>query len=214
MRAGRAIVAFSAGTELRVSEDSELFVIDAPTELVAQTFGGKLPAESFPISRESLLLRPTISFAAQLLNDHSGEFSGLSSYYVERLLQEMLLGLLVDAKRIAVAPTSSDPYLMAQAVIQVRLADASLNTDEIAEEVRISRRQLERLFSKNGHTVAGRIRRARVEAAVEMLQDRSYAGLGVDQVARYVGFGSGSSLARAMSAEGFRSPSRLRRLTA
>lgn len=214
LRPGRAAVAFSGGLELTAVEDSELFVIDAPTELVTQTFGTRLPSAAFAIARDSQLLRPTISFAAQLLNDHSGEFSGLSSYYIERLLQEMLLGLLVDAKRIAKAPTGSDPFLLAQAVIQVRLSDPNLNTDEIAAEVRLSRRQLERLFHKNGLSVAGHVRRVRVEAAAEMLRDPSHSALGVDQIARYVGFSSGSSLARAMSAEGFGAPSSMRKRSA
>lgn len=211
---GSGVFGFSDEQELRVGIGCEILVIDAPLELMHQAFGTGFCARTVPVDRDSQLLRPVVSFTAQILQDRRADYSNMSRYYIERLVQEMLLGLLLDAKRTAKAPISASPYLLAQAIIEARSSDADLTTDVIAEEVRLSRRQLERLFQKNGTTVAGKVRASRVAAAATMLRDPSYAALGVDEVARYVGYGAGSSLTRAMAAEGMPAPSALRRAMA
>jgi AraC-like DNA-binding protein len=123
----------------------------------------------------------------------------------------MFLGLLIDTNRPAPAVRPQQPLTHALAVIVGRCTDPALTPAVVAQEARLSLRQLQRLFRERGTTVGREIRRARVEQALTLLRDRQYDALSIDQVAQFVGFSNGSSLARAMAAEGHASPTRAAR---
>ena len=211
----QAMLVLQPEFKLHSQHGCELLVIDAPIELAQQVIGQDTAHWGALLDSGSLLLQPTVAFASQLLRgDRVVEASNLSAYYVERLLQEMLLGLIVDGlidRRQHAAPTAPDLYQIALAVIQARSSDAGLTTDLLAEEVHLSRRQLERLFHKHGTSVASEVRRTRVAQAVLMLQDPKYRALSIDQIGQFVGLSGGSSLARTMAAEGFDPPSVVRK---
>ena len=212
----QALLVLDPGYEVRALQGCELLLIDAPIELAQQVMGQDFERGVTLLDGSSQLLHPTVAFAAQLLrSDREVDPSNLGTYYIERLLQEMLIGLivdgLIDSRRRSAAPTAPDLYRLALSVIQVRSTDSRLTTDVVAEEVHLSRRQLERLFQKNGTSVAAEVRRTRVMQAVSMLQDPQYTALSVDQIGQFVGLSGGSSLARMMSAEGLDSPARVRR---
>lgn len=212
----QAFLALHPGCEVRVLHDCELLVIDAPIELAQQVMGQHISRWGARLDGNSQLLHPTVAFAGQLLRgDRRAEASSLGDYYVERLLQEMLIGLIVDGlldrRHRSAAPTAPDVYRLALAVILARGSDPTLTTDAIAEEVHLSRRQLERLFQRHDTSVAAEVRRARVAVAVSMLQDEQYLALSIDQIGQFVGLSGGSSLARIMAAEGHASPSVLRK---
>ncbi|MFT4231193.1 MAG: helix-turn-helix domain-containing protein [Leucobacter sp.] len=211
----QAVLTLTDGYRLQALSECTLLVIDAPIELAQQVIGRQFDQSFLLLDDESQLLRPTIAFADQLPGrDRFERPSSLSSYYIERLLQEMLLALIVDGMSAnrgrSVARAPLDPFKLALSVIQIRSNDPEMTTDVIAEEVHLSRRQLERLFQKHGTSVAAEVRRSRVMQAASMLRDPQYSALSVDQLAQFVGFSGGSSLARAMSSEGMDSPSKLR----
>ncbi|VEI02993.1 DNA-binding transcriptional activator FeaR [Acidipropionibacterium jensenii] len=139
--------------------------------------------------------------------------SSLSIYYLERLLQEMVIGILVDHARSRVLPQSPSAFAAAQAVIGSQCSDPSLRPSVVAEQVGLSLRQIQRSFSAHGTTIEREIRRERVEQAIALLRSPDYAALSVTEIARYVGFSNGSGLARAMSALGNPSPRQVRTLS-
>lgn len=210
VRGNEGALRFTRTDPLQVARECELLVIEAPVELARQVFGPDASTRPLRIEASAPLLAPIVAFATELLNTRRSEQSGLAKYYVERLVQEMLLGLMTDEARVMLAPAAPDPFRQALTIIQARSSDPTLTTDDIAHEVLLSRRQLERLFQKNGTTVATEVRRARVDQALTMLRSPEYARLSVDQIAGLVGFSCGSSLARAMATEGQPSPTSVR----
>lgn len=136
--------------------------------------------------------------------------SGLHLYYLERLLQEMLVGVVVSSLSHEVSTVPSQMHAAALSMITARVGDPSLTAASVASELNISIRTLQRLFADHGTTVHRCIRRARVEHAVTLLEDPVYASLTIDRVAHACGLTTGSSLARAFAAEGLLPPSAVR----
>ncbi|MBK0417623.1 helix-turn-helix domain-containing protein [Leucobacter sp. CSA1] len=205
-----AFLLSSAAGELRSGIACELLTIAVPVEVLGDV-RAVWPASGVQrVPRESMLLPPVAAFAARMLEGSANEVSGFTSYYVERLLQEMLQGLLLGASRAARVPQTQTTFPLAISVIVAQHSDPELTAVAIAEEVNISLRQLEREFRKRGTTIRRELRRVRVEQARKMLGDPDYAGLSITQIAQFVGFSSGSSLARAMSAVGLPAPSAVR----
>ncbi|MBK0419471.1 AraC family transcriptional regulator [Leucobacter sp. CSA1] len=213
LTAGDAVFLLSSTPiELRSETGCELLTIAVPSEVVGEARGVWPHSGIQPVSQTSMLLLPVAAFAARALSEAVGSVSGFTSYYVERLLQEMLQGLLVDSYRPEHMPSAQtqSTFPLAMSVIEAQHSDPELTAAAVAEEVNISLRQLEREFRKNGTTIRQELRRVRVEQARRMLGDPDYDGLSVGQIAQFVGFSGGSSLARAMSATGMPSPSAVR----
>lgn len=215
LRAGEAVLSLAeVFCEAEDDASAEIMTVTGPGEL-ARDMHESLTSSPQVLPGASALLAPTLAFALRTLQPAGAGRSKLGDYYIERLLQEMMQGLLTDTSPTERTPRlRQDPYRQAVAVLAAQFTDAELTSDGVAEAVNLSRRQLEREFSKRGTTIRGELRRLRVERAVSMLGDADYALLTVDQVARHVGFSGASSLARAMAQEGYHAPSKLRALCA
>jgi AraC-like DNA-binding protein len=194
---------------LGAAHDAVVLSLRLPADVTA---GIQLPeAPVFRIDTKGALYAPFVDFAVRSASQPEVEPSTFSAYYFERLLQEMVIGVLVDSARARAVPRSTETFTLAVSIVTAQLADQSLTAASVAHELNTSLRQLQRHFRSRGTTVEREIRRLRVEHAASLLVDRSYDGLTVDQVAQFSGFASGSSLARAMAAEGLASPAKLRR---
>ncbi|MES2867648.1 MAG: helix-turn-helix domain-containing protein, partial [Actinomycetota bacterium] len=99
----------------------------------------------------------------------------------------------------------------ARSVMLVHRENPDFSTTQLAAELHISARQLQRAFAAVGVTPGDLLRRMRVELAESMLRNPLYSGLTVDEVSRYSGFASALQLRRALRAEGAPSPTALRR---
>ena len=167
------------------------------------------PQRLHVVPQASALLAPAAAFLRATAAAPPN--SRFTEYFFDRLLQEIALGLVVEAA--GTAPDSGsrrNPMVFAMAVIAAQCADPDLTAAAVAREVSISQRQLERLFRVRGTSIGHQIRRARVDLAVSMLRDPTHRALTVDQIAAHAGFSNGSSLARAMRAEGTGAPSSMR----
>lgn len=224
VRTGSVVVNTST-TEAAVFTSGTAFVTQRATQVAARrgTFLTTLDvpasvAKGIPLPhshaweiQKSPLSVPAVEFIVSAGDTEDLDLNGFSAYYFERLLQEMFLGLLIDTNRPSPAARPPHPLTHALAVIVGRCTDRALTPAAVAEEVRLSLRQLQRLFHERNTTIGREIRRARVDQALTYLRDRQYDVLSTDQVAEFVGFSSGSSLARAMAAEGHPSPARAAR---
>jgi AraC-like DNA-binding protein len=191
------------------SSPGEIVTLSVPDEL----FPGRADfAKSGPVlvRPDSALLGPIVDFVLRAVDTEATDLSAVGHYYLERMLQEMAVALSLEVHRIRAVPTTPDMFARAITIIAAQCADHDITSVSIAADVRISVRQLERIFRDRGTTIAREIRRARIENAARLLRDRGYDALSIDQIAQYSGFSNGSSLARAMRAEGWEPPARIR----
>lgn len=107
-----------------------------------------------------------------------------------------LASLTVSSASDIASATDNPILLKALHLIETQAHDPNLTVELIAEAVFTSRRQLSRLFSTTGVTTREFILHARLEHAVELLDDASMYRT-VAEVAALSGFSSASNLARA-----------------
>jgi AraC-like DNA-binding protein len=136
--------------------------------------------------------------------------TGLTLYYTERLLQEMVVGIVVASLRGRQARSVTEDYSAALSIIAARVGDPDLTPAAIAAELNTSLRSLQRQFASRDTTMDRSIRAARVAHARSLLEDPVYRSLTIERVAHASGLANGSSLARAFAAEGLRSPAAVR----
>lgn len=136
--------------------------------------------------------------------------TGLTLYYTERLLQEMLVGVVVASLRDEQRRTFAEGYPAALSIIAARVGDSDLTPAAVAAELNTSLRSLQRQFAAHDTTMDRSIRAARVAHATSLLEDPVYRTLTIERVAHACGLANGSSLARAFAAEGLPSPAAVR----
>lgn len=230
-------VVLFANVPLRVSADSAPEVIVAPGELGflhpsrthAVTAAEPGPVFSIWVPWDSLadieqgITAPTARIAATTLTGGLRAFilsllsqvtdpTPFTDYLVERIVAEMVFGVLVEA-----APNGVDnarearPIDRLRTLMLIRRADPSFGVDEMARELHVSVRQVQRFFATVGSTPAEELRRLRVDLAQELLADEQYHLLSTEEIAFHSGFVSSAALRRAFTALGLEAPHRRRR---
>lgn len=192
---------------LRAEQGSRVCLIAGPAEWVTQ---GDRGAKGCQVIRASGLLSPAVAFALGAVRTPAAAQSPVSSYFTERLLLEMLQGLLAEMTATPTPLSTRDPFPDALAVLSTRYADAGLTSQSVADAVRLSKRQLERIFADHGTTIRGTLRQIRLQHARAMLSSADYGAMSTGWIAQHVGFSSASSLARALRDAGHGTPSELR----
>ncbi|MFT4135461.1 helix-turn-helix domain-containing protein [Microbacterium sp.] len=156
------------------------------------------------------LASPVFAFVSRLIGLDAEELDSATRQQAETLVVAMVGAITPQPFGAADSP-ATDPFLQAGAIMAARCADPHLRAEDVAHELSISLRQLERSFRAHGTTIVAELRRARVRQALTLLQRGDGRQLTVDQIARLVGFGTGSSLARAFRAERLEPPRHWRR---
>lgn len=189
-------------TTIWARSPSSGLVVWVPTSTVEE-----LPEPSrrtvLPVSPLTVGLR---SFA-QALVGASVQPTVYTDYLIERLLAEMVFGVLAESSAAVAASRRASPLEQARSMMVVRRSDPTLRIDEIARQLHMSERQLQRTFAAVGSSPADELRRLRVELATELLTRPEYAALTIEEVAMHSGFGRSSSLRRAFVAYGLPAPS-------
>lgn len=161
------------------------------------------------IDTHSALFWPFLTFAWTCATTRDRQ-TGLSLYFMERLLQEMIVGVVVASLKARHDKPAADLHAAALSVITARVGDPDLTAASVAAELNTSLRTLQRQFTARGTTMDRSIRGARVRHAMTLLRDPAYSSLSIERVAHTCGLANGSSLARAFAAEGHPSPTRVR----
>ncbi|MDR6867262.1 AraC-like DNA-binding protein [Microbacterium resistens] len=188
---------------------TEVLAVWTPIEALVDFTEGTVPGRSdLPSSPLTTGLR---AFAYSLARQPD-EGSSMARYAVERLLAEMIFGALLEQESVESAQRSSSSLLeRARSAMLMNREDPAFGPAQLAAELHISARQLQRAFARLETTPGDALRRMRVELAESLLRNAVYARLTVDELARYSGFSSALQLRRAMRAEGLPSPSAYRR---
>ncbi|GAA2920056.1 AraC-like DNA-binding protein [Microbacterium keratanolyticum] len=169
-----------------------------------------------PIIRDEIQLYPELTlfegsvgtFARQLIVDDRAA-SGSEATAVERVIREMV-GTLVQQRYGHDSGAGATVWDRALSAIRARATDPNLSPEQVARDVGCSLRQLQSILSRNDTSVAGEIRRERTRYARQLLRDSNADNLGIDEIARRSGFGSSSTLRRALGTLYERTPREIR----
>ncbi len=151
------------------------------------------------------------AFAGSLVSQGSPS-TMYTDYLVERLLVEMAFGTVLEASAGGAAGTrgatarEQRPIDRARSLMLLRRSDASFGVEELARELHLSTRQLQRVFATYDATPADELRRLRVELAQELLSDPTYAPLSLTEIAAHSGFNTPAALRRAFASQGLPLP--------
>jgi AraC-like DNA-binding protein len=177
------------------------------SELAEVESGVGSPVEVIPASA---LGRGLHAFLDSLLTQPS-EPTMYTDYLAERLIAEMVFGVLIEAApHTAISGIEPSGITRARTLIMVRRNDSDFNVARLAQELHMSLRNLQRIFSNAGSTPGDELRRARVHLAQELLANPSSAALGISGIAALAGFRDASALRRAFASAGLGSPRALR----
>lgn len=151
------------------------------------------------VALEYLRLPPTL-----------GKFAQSSA---DRVLEDLIVGMLLETGGFRYDPADINAGIRARAlsIIAAEHRDPELDPGGVAERMRMSLRQLQRVFQDEKPGLSERIGQARVRSAAEMLSAPGAADLSVNEIARRVGFGTGFRLRAALRREFNSTPSEYRR---
>jgi AraC-like DNA-binding protein len=137
--------------------------------------------------------------------------TSISRYAIERLLAEMVFGALLEVFAGDLPERGQAPLAeRARSTMLLHREDPQFTIAELASELHVSLRHLQRAFAKLGTTPGDALRRLRVELAESLLRNPDYEVLTIEEIAAHSGFTSGLQLRRALRAEGLPSPTRIR----
>ncbi|QXQ09655.1 helix-turn-helix domain-containing protein [Paeniglutamicibacter sp. Y32M11] len=195
--------------ELVQKIDSIITGIRIPIQTIKE-FGLCCTFEIIGTGNPSVLARAARDFVASIIVQKS-DLSSISSYFIENLLQEMISGIILENNGNTVNQNSRKSiYDQAMSFIAASANDPELNTANLARELSISVRQLQREFKKNNLTVAQTIKNQRIDLATRLLSNSKMNVLSLDEVATFSGFTSLIQMRRALSERGLRHPTRIR----
>lgn len=179
----------------RFDDDFRMRVYTWPLESVLFTECDSLGVTAVEVSNQRGVGRLVAPMFAQL-TEQPPDISASGSIRIARELAEMAVTAALEVSHEA--PTTADGGIMAsaQAYIEERLTDPSLNTDQVAAAFFISTRTLHRLFARHGLTVAGWIKARRLEACRRALENGRESDPPIREIAARYGFVNASSFSR------------------
>lgn len=190
--------------------NAEVIGIQMPLEVLTE-FGVGLSDLVQTGAGGRFLAQPSAEFIkATALNDAPSD--AMTSYFVERLLQEMAGSIILShiGFENEQAPSIGQIHSRAVALMTAKRSDPEFTPESLAAELNISVRQLQRDFKKQNSSVAATLRRLRTDLAVQMLHDRNHDLLTVDQIAKFSGFSSGQQMRSAFKIQALPSPKTVR----
>lgn len=171
---------------------------------------GLAPVPGFaPYTQVSALRRPAAAFLGSLVVD-TGPISSVAAYFVEKLIHEMVGGLLLENHGVGRSGHRQSLYHQAMALISASAGDPGLTPESLARKLNVSLRHLQRDFQKRNESVADRLRQARVDLAIRLLTDSTMGVLSLDQIAAHAGFASLGHLRRTLRSAGLGTPREIR----
>lgn len=143
--------------------------------------------------REAAALAPLCAFIASLCRLSPQGAAGLGS--IRRSLEEVVKAM---ARTIVGPGEETQPTLLRRAmeVVLAEYPTPSLSAHEIANVLNVSVRKLQRAFEEGGTTAVAEVRKTRALAAHAIRAEQP--SITTEELARQVGFGSTSSLFRAL----------------
>ncbi|MDR6866418.1 AraC-like DNA-binding protein [Microbacterium resistens] len=174
----------------------------------------RLDADWGVIDPRDQSLLPHVVALLQALTDSPAILDSGPGGHLERLCVEAVSTLLLE-RRGSLASTTPPPlattYEAAMAVLDAQAPELAFGIAELADEIGVSPRTLQRAFRDNGTTPVEALRARRVENAVRLLRDPESRSLTNAEVAQRAGFETASGMYRAFVKAGLPTPREYRR---
>lgn len=187
-------------TTLRWTTDALATIVWLDTDAVLDT---NVPPAPQPAVLPRTALVTGLHAFAESLSERPDVQTPVSDHIVERLLVEMAYGVLLEHRETdAAAFHAVRPMHRARMLMLLNRADPDYGLKELACDLHVSTRQLQRLFAKEGTSPAAELRNVRAELALSLLRDAQYDALTASQVATHAGFTNAAAMRRALHAIG------------
>jgi len=189
---------------LRWAPNSVATVVALNTESVIDA---SVPPAPQPVVLPNTALATGLRAFAESIVTRPEVRTRVSDYVVERLLVEMAYGVLLEHRETDAAQYhASRPMHRARMLMLLNRADASYGSQDLARDLHVSMRHLQRLFAKEGTSPATELRNLRAELALSLLRDPQYDALSTAQIAGHAGFTNAAAMRRALHAIGAPTP--------
>lgn len=175
--------------------------------------GSTPPAIAPPLVLPPTPLAKGLQAFAESLAIRADVHSRVSDYIVERLLFEMTHGLILEQHETDAQHQAMRPMHRARMLMLLNRTDADYGAPELARDLHISTRQLQRIFAAEGTSPTTELRRFRAELALSLLRDREYDSLTAEQIAANAGFTNAAAMRRGLHAIGAPTPQSARSRT-
>lgn len=204
VQGGAVLLHSTHNAALRWAPDSTATVVWLETDTVVDD---NAPAAGRPVSlQRTPLVRGLQAFAESLTAGPEAP-SNVSDFIVERLLVEMAYGTLLEHRETDAAHRQAvRPLHRARMLLLVNRADPNYDTTELARDLHVSTRQLQRLFARESTSPAAELRNLRAELALSLLRDPKYDDLATSQIATHAGFTNSAAMRRGLHAIGAPTP--------
>lgn len=198
----------SAVESIEWSRTSDVIAVWIPAETLREFVQDTIP---YPLTLHPTPMVQAFRAFTLAIARPSEDTTPISRYAIERLLAEMVFGALLEARSPSL-PEREQPSLLerAQSTMLLRREDPEFTVADLAAELHVSMRHLQRAFAKTGTTPGDMLRHLRAELASALLRNADYAVLTVEEIAGHAGFTSGLQLRRALRAEGMPTPTMIR----
>lgn len=182
---------------LRWSSDAKAILLEIPREVLASRLGRHRP--DLPLVLGNSVASDMLRSMLGVLGTQLETLSPNDLTAGESALLDLLYGALT--REAALEDASMTPVQLAHfrrvtSVIDTRLADPELGLRDIAGEVGLSSRYVQRLFELHGDGFTRYIRQRRLERSRAELLDLSRSAISIAQIAHSWGFTSASHFSR------------------
>ena len=189
---------------LRWTADALATVVWLDTDSVIDT---SVPPAPQPVELSRTALATGLHGFAESIAQRPEVQTRVSDYVVERLLVEMAYGVLLEHRETdAAAFHAVRPMHRARMLMLLNRADPEYGLQELARDLHLSTRHLQRLFAKEGTSPAAELRNVRAELALSLLRDPQYDVLTTSQIATHAGFTNAAAMRRGLHAIGAPTP--------
>lgn len=186
-----ALYSSSDPYELELTDDFSQMVVQLPKEKLL----ARLPNAEMMTARKidgqsgigALVRQNILAFS-----DHAST----SNATLQALVQETLIDLIAtglasqDGSTFELSSPEQHVMLRAKSFIRNRMGDPALDRNLVADEIGMSVRRLNAIFSKEGKSLSSFIRESRLDAVANDLHDVRFVALSISEIAIKYGFGN------------------------
>lgn len=190
----------SVGTHLNFPVNSTFLVVSVPQSAIDDA-GLNLTAPFGKIMVPDSVLLPSMKYVESVAAVELPE-DRMSQHVIQGQLRNQTISLLLTSKSLAESPPKLQLTLYQRAfrLMVAQASDPECSPATLAADLSVSLRNLQRAFSQEGTSVAGMLRKLRVDTAQQLLATPEGQASSLEQIAKRSGFTSRATLQRALRA--------------